>query len=141
MFQKPVSLFRRLIVNKLSVACTFQVNRISFKACIRQKYIPLFRMKFGTSPNVTIIKRQLLDWVTGRTRGYQVRYIQSKVTFDADPFVTKQNVTIENFSSSWADGLAFCALIHSYFPHAFDFKTLKPSDRKKNFELAFKTAE
>ncbi len=48
---------------------------------------------------------------------------------------------IQNFSSSWADGMAFCALIHQYVPHTFDFKRLNPRNRKGNFELAFKVAE
>merc|ERR1712025_1234191 len=45
---------------------------------------------------------------------------------------------------SWADGRAFCALIHNFFPNAFDFRSLRtesPADRKKNFELAFTTGE
>jgi len=54
------------------------------------------------------------------------------------------SVTISDFTQSWADGLAFCALIHNFFPNAFDFRSLKtggPADRKKNFELAFTTGE
>merc|ERR1712156_885616 len=44
----------------------------------------------------------------------------------------------------WADGRAFCALIHNFFPNAFDYKSLRtesPADRRKNFELAFTTGE
>lgn len=37
--------------------------------------------------------------------------------------------------------MAFCALIHSFFPEAFDYTSLDPSERKKNFELAFTMAE
>merc|ERR1711988_1075631 len=33
------------------------------------------------------------------------------------------NVTIQDFTTSWADGRAFCALIHNFFPNAFDFLT------------------
>ena len=54
------------------------------------------------------------------------------------------SVTINDFTQSWADGLAFCALIHNFFPNAFDFRSLKttgPADRRKNFELAFTTGE
>ncbi len=46
-----------------------------------------------------------------------------------------------NLSSSWSDGLAFCALIHHFFPDAFDFNSLSSINRKDNFELAFHTAE
>lgn len=52
-----------------------------------------------------------------------------------------QNVQIENFSSSWNDGMAFCALIHHFYPDAFDFNQLEPKNKKHNFTLAFKTAE
>ena len=37
--------------------------------------------------------------------------------------------------------MAFCALIHYYYPEAFDYNTLQPENRKKNFDLAFKSAE
>ncbi|RNA14655.1 smoothelin 1 isoform X6 [Brachionus plicatilis] len=51
------------------------------------------------------------------------------------------NVSISNFSSSWSDGLAFCALLHHFMPNEFDFATLKSNNRRFNFDLAFKTAE
>merc|ERR1712079_786099 len=66
----------------------------------------------------------ILIWCQCRTREYEV--------------------SINDFTQSWADGRAFCALIHNFFPNAFDFKSLKtesPGDRKKNFELAFTTGE
>lgn len=61
--------------------------------------------------------------------------------FSAYASVFIQGVNIENFSSSWSDGLAFCALIHRYFPKEFDFSSLRPKEREKNFTLAFQTAE
>jgi len=54
------------------------------------------------------------------------------------------DVNIMDFTQSWADGRAFCALIHNFFPNAFDYKSLRtesPADRRKNFELAFTTGE
>ncbi|XP_026795418.2 smoothelin isoform X2 [Pangasianodon hypophthalmus] len=76
---------------------------------------------FGV-PNANSIKQMLLDWCRAKTRGYD-------------------NVDIQNFSSSWSDGMAFCALVHNFFPEAFDYSTLSPSNRRQNFEVAFKTAE
>ncbi|KAK3538750.1 hypothetical protein QTP86_014344, partial [Hemibagrus guttatus] len=76
---------------------------------------------FGV-PNANSIKQMLLDWCRAKTRGYE-------------------NVDIQNFSSSWSDGMAFCALVHNFFPEAFDYSTLSPSNRRQNFEVAFKTAE
>lgn len=52
-----------------------------------------------------------------------------------------QNVKLENFSTSWADGLAFCALLHRFLPDAFNYRELTPEKRRHNFTLAFKIAE
>lgn len=52
-----------------------------------------------------------------------------------------QHVDIQNFSSSWSNGMAFCALVHNFFPEAFDYSSLSPSNRRQNFEVAFSTAE
>ena len=49
-------------------------------------------------------------------------------------------MAVTDFSSSWSDGLALCALVHSYFPDAFDFNQLSAADRRYNFQLAFDTA-
>lgn len=52
-----------------------------------------------------------------------------------------QHVDIHNFSSSWSDGMAFCALVHNFFPEAFDYNQLTPQNRRQNFDLAFSAAE
>merc|ERR1711963_1387272 len=67
----------------------------------------------------------ILIWCQCRTRDYD-------------------NVHITDFTGSWANGLAFCALIHNFFPNAFDFRALRtdtPADRMKNYEMAFATGE
>ncbi|XP_003215013.3 smoothelin-like protein 1 [Anolis carolinensis] len=82
----------------------------------------------GPAPNIkktggaNTIKTMLLEWCRAKTRGYE-------------------HVDIQNFSSSWSSAMAFCALIHSYFPDAFDYSTLDPANRRENFTLAFSTAE
>ena len=48
---------------------------------------------------------------------------------------------IRNFTSDFADGLAFCAIIHHYFPEEFDFNTLNHEQKRTNFDLAFRIAE
>ncbi|XP_062037869.1 smoothelin isoform X1 [Lepus europaeus] len=76
---------------------------------------------FGV-PNANSIKQMLLDWCRAKTRGYE-------------------HVDIQNFSSSWSDGMAFCALVHNFFPEAFDYAQLSPQNRRQNFEVAFSSAE
>ncbi|GFO01137.1 cytospin-a [Plakobranchus ocellatus] len=51
------------------------------------------------------------------------------------------NVDITNFSSSWNDGLAFCALLHSYVPEKIPYSELNFEDKRKNFTLAFTAGE
>ncbi|KAB0405299.1 hypothetical protein E2I00_010001, partial [Balaenoptera physalus] len=51
------------------------------------------------------------------------------------------HVDIQNFSSSWSDGMAFCALVHNFFPEAFDYGQLSPQNRRQNFEVAFSSAD
>lgn len=54
-------------------------------------------------------------------------------------------VRVANFSRSWADGLALCAILHEYFPTDIgQFEALDGSTaegRAANFELAFGVAE
>ncbi|KAM9349022.1 uncharacterized protein ABDE67_011066 isoform 2-T2 [Symphorus nematophorus] len=76
---------------------------------------------FGVS-SASGIKQILLEWCRSKTIGYQ-------------------NIDIQNFSSSWSDGMAFCALVHSFFPLEFDYNTLDSKNRKHNLQLAFTTAE
>lgn len=40
-----------------------------------------------------------------------------------------QNIDITNFSSSWVDGLAFCAVYHSYLPSHIPYSTLTPENK------------
>ncbi|XP_041630877.1 uncharacterized protein [Drosophila kikkawai] len=68
------------------------------------------------------VKDQLLQWCQHKTQEYE-------------------NVQISNFSSSWSDGLAFCALIHHFLPDAFDYTKLTKQTRRHNFELAFSVAD
>ncbi|NXW08196.1 SMTL2 protein, partial [Fregetta grallaria] len=76
---------------------------------------------FGVA-SASSIKQILLDWCRSKTIGYK-------------------HIDLQNFSSSWNDGMAFCALVHSFFPEAFDYNKLDPANRKQNFELAFTVAE
>ncbi|XP_030318031.1 smoothelin-like protein 2 isoform X1 [Calypte anna] len=76
---------------------------------------------FGVA-SASSIKQILLDWCRSKTIGYK-------------------HIDLQNFSSSWNDGMAFCALVHSFFPEAFDYNKLDPANCKQNFELAFTMAE
>eukprot|EP00069_Balaena_mysticetus_P004884 bmy_17542T0 len=82
----------------------------------------LFRNTKAAGAAVGGVKNMLLEWCRAMTRSYE-------------------HVDIQNFSSSWSSGMAFCALIHKFFPDAFDYAALDPAKRRHNFSLAFSTAE
>lgn len=50
-------------------------------------------------------------------------------------------VKVENFTTSWKDGLAFCALLHHFYPDKIDFDSLKPGDTEKNCKIAFSVCD
>ncbi|KAK0335972.1 alpha-actinin [Friedmanniomyces endolithicus] len=50
------------------------------------------------------------------------------------------DVHVENFSSSWNNGLAFCALLDIHRPDLIDYDKLDTSDHRGNMQLAFDIA-
>ncbi|TRY74253.1 hypothetical protein DNTS_008990 [Danionella cerebrum] len=67
-------------------------------------------------------RNALLRWCQKKAEGYQ-------------------NIDITNFSSSWNDGLAFCAILHTYLPAHIPYNELNNQDKRRNFTLAFQAAE
>ena len=49
-------------------------------------------------------------------------------------------VMVKDFSASWNDGLAFCALLDIHRPDLIDFDALDKSDHRGNMQLAFDLA-
>ncbi|CAH7674603.1 calponin homology domain-containing protein [Phakopsora pachyrhizi] len=66
-------------------------------------------------------KEGLLLWCQRKTRDYEL-------------------VNVQNFSDSWQDGLALCALIHHHRPDLLDWDSLNHTDRHACTQTAFDIA-
>nr|XP_020455474.1 EH domain-binding protein 1-like protein 1 isoform X2 [Monopterus albus] len=71
-----------------------------------------------TAEDLVNSSQSLLQWCQDITSGYQ-------------------GVKVTNFSTSWRNGLAFCAILHHFHPDKIDFGQLKPHDIKLNNKKAF----
>lgn len=76
----------------------------------------------GISVEELTAKEGLLLWCQKKTAGYE-------------------RVKIDNFSTSWVNGLGFCALIHRHRPDLLDYHTLDKDNARKCMETAFEVAE
>lgn len=62
---------------------------------------------------------------------------QSLLQWCQDITQNYSGVKVTNFSTSWRNGLAFCALLHHFHPEKIDFDQLDPHDIKINNKKAF----
>lgn len=71
-----------------------------------------------SSPGLVTSTQSLLEWCQEVTQNYH-------------------GVKITNFSTSWRNGLAFCAILHNFHPEMINYETLDPYDIKHNNKKAF----
>ncbi|KAJ8394198.1 hypothetical protein AAFF_G00050030 [Aldrovandia affinis] len=62
---------------------------------------------------------------------------QSLLVWCREVTKTYRGVKITNFTTSWRNGLAFCALLHHFRPDSIDYKALNPQDIKENNKKAY----
>uniref|UniRef100_A0A8C6QF93 EH domain-binding protein 1-like protein 1 n=1 Tax=Nannospalax galili TaxID=1026970 RepID=A0A8C6QF93_NANGA len=69
-------------------------------------------------PTLVSSSQSLLEWCQEVTSGYR-------------------GVRITNFTTSWRNGLAFCAILHRFYPDKIDYFSLDPLNIKQNNKQAF----
>ncbi|KAJ4920654.1 hypothetical protein JOQ06_019575 [Pogonophryne albipinna] len=73
---------------------------------------------FSPSPSLVTSSQSLLDWCQEVTQGHK-------------------GLKITNFSTSWRNGLAFCAILHHFQPEKINYEMLDPYDIKINNKRLF----
>ncbi len=66
-----------------------------------------------------------VDPLASLVKQYGVSKRNALMKWCQEKTVNYKDLDIKNFSSSWNDGLAFCALLHSYLPQKIDFESLR----------------
>ncbi|XP_035825283.1 EH domain-binding protein 1 [Aplysia californica] len=74
-----------------------------------------------TSPSPNNPFEELLEWCRQVSKGYR-------------------GVKITNLTTSWRNGLAFCAIVHHFRPDLINYQKLNPHDIKGNNKMAFDAA-
>nr|XP_019593202.1 PREDICTED: EH domain-binding protein 1-like protein 1 isoform X6 [Rhinolophus sinicus] len=69
-------------------------------------------------PALVSSSQSLLEWCQEVTAGYR-------------------GVRVTNFTTSWRNGLAFCAILHRFYPDKIDYASLDPLNIKQNNKQAF----
>ncbi|XP_045411973.1 EH domain-binding protein 1-like protein 1 isoform X2 [Lemur catta] len=77
------------------------------------------RLPGSQAPPAPVSSSQsLLEWCQEVTAGYR-------------------GIRITNFTTSWRNGLAFCAILHRFYPDKIDYASLDPLNIKQNNKQAF----
>ncbi|XP_045429697.1 EH domain-binding protein 1-like protein 1 isoform X7 [Pipistrellus kuhlii] len=77
------------------------------------------RLPCSQAPPAPVSSSQsLLEWCQEVTAGYR-------------------GVRVTNFTTSWRNGLAFCAILHRFYPDKIDYASLDPLNIKQNNKQAF----
>uniref|UniRef100_A0A8C5M8S3 EH domain binding protein 1 n=1 Tax=Leptobrachium leishanense TaxID=445787 RepID=A0A8C5M8S3_9ANUR len=71
------------------------------------------------------------------TLGRQPNASHSVLVWCKEVTKTYRGVKITNFTTSWRNGLAFCAILHHFRPDLIDYKSLNPQDIKENNKKAY----
>lgn len=131
-------------------------NNVSTNGSNNKSHSIYSTLPFNRTSNKTSNNKANIDWnnsaqanfhnnsdaLANLVKQYGVSKRNALMKWCQERMFNYKNIEIKNFSSSWNDGLAFCALIHSFLPDKIDYESLKNENNPcKNFQTAFKVAQ
>uniref|UniRef100_A0A8C3HGQ5 EH domain binding protein 1 n=1 Tax=Chrysemys picta bellii TaxID=8478 RepID=A0A8C3HGQ5_CHRPI len=103
------------LVRSINVNSHLPLNSFMFFSFLFFQPSPVPSPVLGRKPNAS---QSLLVWCKEVTKNYR-------------------GVKITNFTTSWRNGLSFCAILHHFRPDLIDYKSLNPQDIKENNKKAY----
>uniref|UniRef100_UPI00358EE526 EH domain-binding protein 1 isoform X3 n=1 Tax=Myxine glutinosa TaxID=7769 RepID=UPI00358EE526 len=91
--------------------------------------IKLRAQKIAASPKLSPVSSPMLDKTAYSS--------QSLLAWCQDVTKAYSGVHITNFTTSWRNGMAFCAILHHSRPDLIDYEALKPQEMKENNKKAY----
>ena len=86
----------------------------------QRKRVNIHRHLGGEMVHVSNLEKSLLAWCRQATLPYAAK-----------------GVDVHNFTGSWRDGLAFCALVHHFHPDALDWDVIAAKSAKERLDFVF----
>uniref|UniRef100_A0A8C1X389 EH domain binding protein 1 n=1 Tax=Cyprinus carpio TaxID=7962 RepID=A0A8C1X389_CYPCA len=115
-----------------SAASSTADNSTSEKSTKRQAPLPP-----GAGPNPAVAPGGPPSPIPSPVLGGRPNASQSLLAWCREVTKNYRGVKITNFTTSWRNGLAFCALLHHFRPDLIDYKALNPQDIKENNKKAY----
>lgn len=115
-YSRPASMYEGITPTRMDV-----IPRTSNKPSPRERKMER-RATVGFGLDKSSKKSRLIRWCQIVTEEYD-------------------NIYIEDFGKSFANGLAFCAMLHHFIPDKIPYSSLSETDRARNFKIAFEAAE
>ncbi|KAL1790851.1 EH domain-binding protein 1 isoform X5 [Sigmodon hispidus] len=126
-----------------NVVSTFQEGEPERRVKRKAPAPPALTPKTGASENTTVLPGRDLSTspkpspIPSPVLGQKPNASQSLLAWCKEVTKNYRGVKITNFTTSWRNGLSFCAILHHFRPDLIDYKSLNPQDIKENNKKAY----
>ncbi|XP_063247683.1 EH domain-binding protein 1 isoform X5 [Prinia subflava] len=126
----------------IKVALQEPEKKMKRKAPEPPNFLPKTEMGMGENMSAVPASRELSSSpkpspIPSPVLGRKPNASQSLLVWCKEVTKNYRGVKITNFTTSWRNGLSFCAILHHFRPDLIDYKSLNPQDIKENNKKAY----